>query len=159
MVRHEGKGVFLCVWKTSAMNLSMIVNAAIWLKAPCAIIRLRPVFCWNMWSSLLYDDKTKATNFLRLIAFELMNYLVGSWNNFFGWCDFLVTVKNNFLDSQLFDSRYESFHRQRKLKQRTCWRSCWHPAWRQMRFSQSWNNLFNPQTVWVWLQNLIHAVL
>ena len=26
------------------MNLSMTANAAIWLKAPCAIIRLRPVF-------------------------------------------------------------------------------------------------------------------
>ena len=29
-------------------------------------------------ADLLCDDKTKATNFLRLIAFELMIYLVGS---------------------------------------------------------------------------------
>lgn len=48
---------------------------------------------------------------------------------------------------------------QRKPKQRTCWKSCWPVVSVQTRSSQSWNKLFRPQTVWVWLQNLIHAVL
>ena len=50
------------------MNLFMTVNVAIWRKALCAEL------CG--WSELLCDDKTKATNFLQLIALGIVNYSV-----------------------------------------------------------------------------------
>ena len=34
------------------MNLSTTVSAAIWLKDPCVIIRLRPGFCWNIYEAV-----------------------------------------------------------------------------------------------------------
>ena len=45
-------------------------------KGQFAIYKAAPGFWWNMGLSLLYDDKTKATNFLQLIAVLIVNYSV-----------------------------------------------------------------------------------
>lgn len=45
-------------------------------KVNSQFIRLSPAFLWNMGLSLLYDDKTKVTNFLQLIALLIVNYSV-----------------------------------------------------------------------------------
>lgn len=45
-------------------------------KVNSQFIRLSPAFLCNMGLSLLYDDKTKATNFLQLIALLIVNYSV-----------------------------------------------------------------------------------